>query len=576
MKGWAVGKAASKTRMLVVVCTAVILLVAALAGLSLQAHGVESSSSTASTVSSSASSKTESSAAESATSESAATESSAASASSSSAETASSSSSSSTATSEGPASVPTTNDEEEAGSFKNAVAAEVEEALSRHAVPGNRYLRPIEGVSADTGGSVFTFVSPLSNTEIPGDLYWLGNNAELLDSRVGNDVMAASFQMHMTDSDIAGDVRIAGQSVQLSDAVIAGNVDVGALEVLIDGQSAANGYYIGAGTISFEGAAKRFIAYGQSIYFNGVVDGDVTLSAQEIIIGPNAKISGLLDIRSGQNLQTLDIPAGAQIARIDTNLDHPNTIDQITQIRAAIAPYFQVGSVLFIVVSFILLGLAALWGFGPKLTEANRLVRRYPLAVLVLGCIALMFMFVIIMIGTLLIFTIPLSIIVALVVIIAIIFCVPFTGSSLALMLRNRFKPAICVILGCTIGAMLLFVPYVNMLVLVASLIYFVGYMVNIVMFGHDERHDASFHARQADEDAPRGKASGILPVAETGSSSDFADGVASDYDEPAIDFTLDEDEMKASDGEDESDESEAELTDVPRSPVADSPDDGE
>ena len=144
-----------------------------------------------------------------------------------------------------------------------------------------------------------------------------------------------------------------------------------------------------------------------------------------------------------------------------------------------------------------------------------------------------MLAFVIIMLGTVLIFTIPLSLGVALVLIAALIFCIPFTGSSLALMLSNRIRPGICVVIGSTLGAILLFIPYVNTIAIAASLIYFVGYIVNISMFGHDDRHDASFHARQADEDAPHGKARGILPVAAV-----VADAIQEfEMDEPAIEF---------------------------------------
>ena len=401
-----------------------------------------------------------------------------------------------------------------AGGSAQEPASAVDRALDRQVIHENSRLSTVEGAEPDTGGSTFTFVSPIKYAQIPGDVYWLSNHPQLIGSRVGNDVLGAGFEVEIRHTEVAGDVRVAGQTIALENSVIKGNADIIGVDVSVDSRTAANALYCGGGSVHFEGRSHGLFAYGQSIYFNGVVEGDVTLSAQDIVIGPDAIITGLLDIRSGQNLETLDIPASAQIGRIDTDLDQPNTIDQITQIRAAIAPYFQVGSMLFVVVSFILLGLAALWGFGPKLTEANRLVRRYPLAVLVLGCIAVMLMFVIVMLGTVLIFTIPLAIIIALAFLVSAIFCVPFTGASLALLFRRRVKPALCVIAGTAIGAVLLFVPYVNMVVFAASLVYFVGYFVNILMFGHDKYHDASFHARQADEDAPKGKASGILPAA--------------------------------------------------------------
>ena len=382
---------------------------------------------------------------------------------------------------------------------------------------------PVEGVVADSAGSVFTFIPLLESTEIKGDLYWLSDPIRLANSRVANDVMGAAFDAELANAAVRGDVRLLAQKADLHNAVVQGNVDLMAFDIKIDKSSAASGYYCAGGSLRFEGTSNYLIAYGQSIYFDGVVEGDVALSAQDIVIGPNARITGLLDIRSGQSLGTLDIPASAQIGRIDTNLDHPNTIDQITQIRAMIAPYFQIGSMLFLVVSFILLALASLWAFGHKLTEANRLVHQYPLAVLVLGAIAILFMFVIVMIGALLVFTIPLAIIVGLALLISAIYCVRFSGASIALQLRNRIRPTICAIIGAGAGAALLFIPYVNTGVFVASMLYFVGYMVNIVMFGHDEGHDASFHARQADEDAPRGKARGILPVSTEGAKPEIA-----------------------------------------------------
>ena len=424
----------------------------------------------------------------------------------------------------------------EGGKVKDSAKSKVESALERGAASDDG---DYDSIDADSAGTVFTFTTPISNTKVESDLYWAGDTLGLFDSRVGNDVLAFGREVTFSGSNVDNDVRVAGQEVTFADVVVQDNVNIAAFEVEIDSASAATGYYVGGGAIDYEGTSKRFIAYGQTIYFDGVVEGDVTLSAQDIVIGPNAQVTGTLDIRSGQSLELLEIPPSAQIAHIDTTLNQPNTIDQITQIRAMIAPYFQVGSMLFIVVSFILLGLAMLWGFGHKLTEANRLVRHYPLAMLVLGCIALMLMFVAVSLGALLIFTIPFAAVVLLILLVAAIVCVPFTGSSLMLMLRRRMRPSVCVIFGTAIGGCLVFVPYVNAVVFIGSMIYFVGYLVNIAMFGHDREHDASFHMRESDEDAPGGKASGILPTTTPSmvASPILAVAAAGSAAEPAIGF---------------------------------------
>lgn len=388
--------------------------------------------------------------------------------------------------------------------------SEVDQALEEGVALDDTRLEPID---SDSAGTVFTFDTPLDGVAFGGDLFWAGDNLELHESHAGNDVLTVGRKVLFADSNIDSDVRVGGQTVTFSHVVAQGNVNVAAVHILIDKQSAATGYYCAGGTISYEGKSKRFIGYGQTIYFNGMVDGDVTLSAQDIVIGPRAVVTGTLDVRSGQTLEALSVPQSAQIGRIDTTLNQPNTIDQIAQIRATIAPYFQVGSLLFVIVSFALLALAMYWGFGHKMTEANRLIRKYPLAVVVLACIALMLMFVAVTLGALLVFTIPFAAVVLLVFLVSAICCVPFTGASLMLMMRNRIRPVLCVALGSAIGSALLFVPYINVVVFAGSLIYFIGYVINIAMFGHDGQHDGWFREREADQDAPHGKASGILPT---------------------------------------------------------------
>lgn len=397
-------------------------------------------------------------------------------------------------------------------SARFAVSTEVDNALGSEVAPKSA---SNINVDTDSAGTLFTFDTPLEEVRVGSDLYWAGDRLALTRSKVGNDVMALARDMSMERVNIGGDIRLAAQNAHLDTVVAQGNVDLLAFDVTIGKGSAAQGYYCGGGHISYEGASKRFIAYGQSIYFNGIVDGDVTLSAQEIVIGEHARVTGTLDIRSGQSVETLIIPESAWIAHLDTTMNHPNTIDQITELRAHIAPYFQMGSMLFAVVSFIIMGLAFLWGFGHKMTEANRLVRRYPLAMLVLGCIAIMLMLVLILLGPLLVFTIPLSVVALFALLICIICCVPFTGASLALIFHKRFHPALCTVVGSGLGAALLFVPYLNQAIVVASLIYFVGYLINIAMFGHDKYHDSSFLHRQEVEEDERSRA--ILPVSAEG-----------------------------------------------------------
>ena len=82
-----------------------------------------------------------------------------------------------------------------AGGSAQEPASAVDRALDRQVIHENSRLSTVEGAEPDTGGSTFTFVSPIKYAQIPGDVYWLSNHPQLIGSRVGNDVLLEVSQI---------------------------------------------------------------------------------------------------------------------------------------------------------------------------------------------------------------------------------------------------------------------------------------------------------------------------------------------------------------------------------------------
>lgn len=349
-------------------------------------------------------------------------------------------------------------------------------------------------IAGDSAGTVFSQQSPLQQTTVAGDLYWAGGTLTARQLHVGNDLMAVGGTVSLDQATVDGDVRLAGQRLSVNNVSMQGNGTFFADSLSIGKGTHAEGLYCGANAIDFQGTATYLTAYGNSIYFNGTVDGNVDLSAQDIVIGPDAKITGTLHVRSGQNVA---IPASASVARVDNTLDNPNAIDQVTELRAAIAPYFQVGSILFLIVSAVLVALLLLWLNYRHLKESVRVLHAHPFGHLLLGFLGTLGMAAGAVLCFVLVFTIPAGIALLLVLLACLIVCVPFTGASLALSLKAGPRPARAA-LGAAVGAGLLFVPYLGIVVLVLSLIHMVGYVLRCLFMGHDQQFNDEIGRRRA------------------------------------------------------------------------------
>lgn len=369
-----------------------------------------------------------------------------------------------------------------------AFAASGSSASSTSARQSSTYTQ----IPGDTAGTVFSQDSSLSNSYASGDLYWGSQSLSATNVRVGNDLMSIASVMHLTNVEVDGDARLAARAITLDSVNMHGNGTFACDSLAIGKGSTASGLYCGANSLSFEGTAKYLVAYGNKIYFNGTVNGDVVLSAQEIEIGPDAKVTGTLQVRSGQDL---DIPSTASIANVSNTLDNPNAIDQVSQIRSAIAPYFQMGSILLVVVSFILLALLLLWLGGRQMDESARVVRAHPFGMFMMGLLGVVIIAAAAAVCFALIFTIPVGFVLILMLVIALLMCIPFTGAAIALRAK-RFPRAVRAMIGAGAAAALMFVPYVRVVVLVICLIYFVGYVLRILLMGHDDEFNRQIRQR--------------------------------------------------------------------------------
>ena len=169
--------------------------------------------------------------------------------------------------------------------------------------------------------------APARITRLGDDLLGTGGEVRIADS-VAGDVMLSGGDLRFSGSAggsylgaggnqvirgrIAESVRAAGGNVVLS-AGVARNITVAAGNVLVDtGASITHNAYLAGGTVRMRGrAGGSLTVLASEVVLDGTVGGDVQVSAGQLRVGPNARVTGILRHRVPEGKVTID--SGARI-----------------------------------------------------------------------------------------------------------------------------------------------------------------------------------------------------------------------------------------------------------------------
>ena len=154
-------------------------------------------------------------------------------------------------------------------------------------------------------GGVLNVIDPVA-----GDAFLAGGDVTIA-SQVEGDLAVAGGDVSVGGG-IGDDLYVAGGDVTV-DAIVDGNARIAAGDVevgpatVIGGSTALTG-----GRVEFDGDAKGNLkAAAAQVRINGTIDGDVKVGAEELVIGPETRVSGTLFYHGPT---APDVPAGAVIA----------------------------------------------------------------------------------------------------------------------------------------------------------------------------------------------------------------------------------------------------------------------
>lgn len=132
---------------------------------------------------------------------------------------------------------------------------------------------------------------------VTGDLFTAGGNV-IISGPIGSDLMAAGGTLNVS-GDVAGDLRLAGGNVNIASKVGGELLVAGGQVSLMPGSLIGKDIKIAGGSINYDGnSAGGVVIKGQKVFINGAIGKDLSITAQEITLGPKALISGKFDYYS--------------------------------------------------------------------------------------------------------------------------------------------------------------------------------------------------------------------------------------------------------------------------------------
>jgi hypothetical protein len=238
-----------------------------------------------------------------------------------------------------------------------------------------------DAVSHEFGSDYFAVGGLLNVTEtVRGDAFLAGGRVSTA-SEVQGDLVAAAGELSVGGA-IGDDLYAAGGNVQV-DAIVNGNARVAGGDVTVGPATVVAGALsLTGGRVVFEGSAQEYLqASGGSVRIDGEVQGDVEVRAEELLIGPGARIGGKLVYRGPL---PPEVPEGALIeGGVEFHEESVGRYLEDTGSRGHDAAY-GVGTFLWLVGVFVAAALFLL--LLPRFaSEAAATVGRKPLQSLGLG-----------------------------------------------------------------------------------------------------------------------------------------------------------------------------------------------
>lgn len=335
-----------------------------------------------------------------------------------------------------------------------------------------------DDTATDSVGNVyFTGDSTILNSKtVEKDFYMAGNDCKINNSNIAQDALVAGNTLSFNDVTIGGSMRAAGYSIAVNNTKVENNITAAANSISVGPQTTADAAILFAGCVSFDGTCGDLKIYAESVTVNGTVTGDALICASKVTIAESAVINGNLRVESENEPDTSDsaVINSLDYEKIVETNDIPKNIT--TGVRIAnklLSRVYWIPALVLIAFIFCLI-------LGKALNQSAEMLLKKPAVMLGSGAVTLIALPVALILLCITYIGLPLAGLLTLLILPVMFFAVTFTGASIGRIAFKTLHPWLASIIGTAILVFVRIIPYIGGLVLFVSLIYTLGYLIQV------------------------------------------------------------------------------------------------
>ena len=142
-------------------------------------------------------------------------------------------------------------------------------------------------------------------TTVENECFMAGQTVYLRNVAVDGSAFVAGADVNVDSAVVGSSLFVAGSDVSV-DVVANNNVWAAGSNVKVSENSSVKGLHVAGGSVTVGGEYTQVDACGGSVYFDAKVDGDVNIEAENVTIGPNADVTGNINVTYSTNLNQDD------------------------------------------------------------------------------------------------------------------------------------------------------------------------------------------------------------------------------------------------------------------------------
>ena len=327
-----------------------------------------------------------------------------------------------------------------------------------------------------SAGNLFVLDGGAVGQAVESDLYGFGENVDASLTQVGESAILAGRNVTVNNSDIGGSLRAAGYQVSVNGTTVAVNATLAGYSLTMGQDFFARGVYGAANTILFDGQCQELTLCAKDVTILGKVEGNARVYAQNVVIGPDAQIAGVLYVTAAA---APSVPSSAMVGSVSFTQAQSDRAEDAAAVVKAVSPIMSALKKLAMMLpGRILLAVAYFFILRKSVDSASEMLSSRPAVLPLTGLVSLI---CIPIAALILVFTyigVPPGLLIICLYALTLAFSVSFAGCIAGRLAFPKLHPLLAYIIGVSALTALKLIPFLGGLLTFACMLCVLGYFV--------------------------------------------------------------------------------------------------